>query len=292
MSNRVAYDCITQMCVQWCADMCASVGDPSGIGGVEYGTAQTIAGTYPAWLTKISDWVAVGVEGDPPQVPVQSGQAIVEAEPVENGLATSGLIQVQDAMEIARDEINLLFAAYTAKLFPGRAGTYRKFCHWSRAKARSEVYYQECCEKLRLNCYSQKRKVRGVQIISTRRKGLVPGSTFKFAGKWAYYAGRGRPPLPPGVWLKRKLEREKARKKTSIVHKDRKPVSERKIPKTIRPRPHRQLKLARKSRPLPNKLPREESGESIPQIAIEEFIESFFGAVFDGFENLQNLPPD
>lgn len=298
LSNRVAFDCIMQMVVQWCADMCASVGDAKGIGGIEYGNAVTgFVGNEPyqiaAWIAPSpKQWVAVGTEGDPPSVPVEPGKAVIEAETIEGKLATSGLIQITDAMQIARDEINKCVAEYTLKLFPQRAGTYRKFSHWKRAKARAKVYYEECCGKLKANCYRQNKKVRGVQIISTRRKGLKPGTTFKFAGKWAYYAGRGRPALPRNEWIKRRLARKKAAKKTNITHKDKLPPEKLKVPETKKPRPFRQLKLARKPRVEDTRNHREESQAEIIELAIDKFIEGLVDGIKEGFENEQSEPPE
>ena len=238
------------MCYQWCADMCASIGDPRGIGGVAHGKAivDQSGVQWPAWTTQIQNWVAVGVEGEPPSVPVSQGVAIVEAERVDNGLATSGLIQITDAMEIAREEMNLLLTAYTAKMFPQRSGTYRKFSHWARGKARAEVYYQECCAKLKANCYRQNKRSRGVQIISTKRTDMQPMTAFRYSGKWAFYAGPGRPPLPEGVWLKRYRARNAKRRKTNRrrLNDKRSPVSS--APETKHGRPLRTLNLKRKLR--------------------------------------------
>jgi hypothetical protein len=252
LSNRVAHDCILQMCYQWCADMCASIGDPRGIGGVEYGKAVAKGSPtqWPAWTTNISEWEdTLGVDGGPPTVPVSSGLAVVHPEPVTNDLSTSGLIQITDAMDIAREEINLLLAAYTAKMFPNRSGTFRKFAHWARGKARAEVYYQECCAKLKANCYRQSKRSRGVQIISTKRTDMRPMSSFKYSGKWAFRAPVGRPPLPEGVWLSRYRARNKARRKTTRRRLKDKRTPVNKAPETKHGRPLRKLNLKRQLRP-------------------------------------------
>jgi hypothetical protein len=251
LSNRVAYDCILQMCYQWCADMCASIGDPKGIGGVEYGKAivDQTGVQWPAWTTQIQNWVAIGVDLEPPAVPVTPGLARVEAERVDGGLATSGLITIEDAMEIAGEEMKLMLTAYTAKMFPQRSGTYRKMCHWTRGNARAKVYYEECCAKMKANCYRQNKKSRGVQIISTKRTDMRPMSSFKFAGKWAFRAPRGRPPLPEGVWLARYRARRKAQRKTSRRRRNDKRPPLSKAPRTKYGRPLRTLNLKRTLRP-------------------------------------------
>lgn len=157
-------------------------------------------------------------------------------------LGTYALITLEKASAWLSHEFGIVVSRMkvrqAAATTPGKTGRFRVWLHWTKAIAKSETYLALAIERLKSMCLSQDRRVRGPQMVQTRRPINAPYyQSFRFNGTHAMRIPPGRTAISAAEWLERYKARLAKRKKTDRVQKKRKRFI--KVPKTKHGRPTR-----------------------------------------------------
>lgn len=224
LTNRNVRHIIEAMLHNWCAKCIALLGSEPGPGAIEFEEVILKDGTRRNF--HIDDNEEDFLDTTPDSAPSWSRDSSITVPEIEaeilrtesGELGRSQLITLADGVSAANSVANKALNEYEVRLRRTDVGpiSYRP---WLMIKGSRKLMVNELAvaqESMARACLNARKKLIGVQCISTRakRKPLPRYGGTSFNGKYAFRQFQGRPLLPENEWLRRYRKRRAKLKKS------------------------------------------------------------------------------